>query len=78
VAKRKMSYHCPRREFNSGRPARSLVTVLTELSRLLALNIDKGKGKVVPVLITEHRAMKACWGVEVWLHSFFDLGTRWR
>jgi hypothetical protein len=25
----------------------------------------RGKGKVVPVLLTEH-------------HSFFDLGTRWR
>jgi hypothetical protein len=22
--------------------------------------------------------MKAIWGVEVYLHSFFDLGTRWR
>jgi hypothetical protein len=22
--------------------------------------------------------MKTHWGVEVWLHSFFDLGTRWR
>jgi hypothetical protein len=22
--------------------------------------------------------MKAYGGVEVWLHSFFDLGTRWR
>jgi hypothetical protein len=39
----------------------------------------KSKGKVVPVLfLTKHHAMKAYWGVEVWLHSFFDLGTRWR
>jgi hypothetical protein len=39
----------------------------------------KGKGKVVLVqLLTEHHAMKAYWGVEVQLHSFFDLGTRWR
>jgi hypothetical protein len=22
--------------------------------------------------------MKVYWGVEVYLHSFFDLGTRWR
>jgi len=22
--------------------------------------------------------MKAYWGVEVWLHSYFDLGTIWR
>jgi hypothetical protein len=27
--------------------------------------------------LTDHHAMKAYWGVEVWLHSFFDLGTRW-
>jgi hypothetical protein len=25
-----------------------------------------------------HQAIKAYWGVEVYLHSFFDLGTRWR
>jgi hypothetical protein len=37
------------------------------------------KGKVVPVLpLTEHHAMKAYWGVEVQLHSFFGLGTRRR
>jgi hypothetical protein len=28
--------------------------------------------------LTEHHAMKVYWGVEVQLHSFFDLGTRWR
>jgi hypothetical protein len=28
--------------------------------------------------LTKHHAMKAYWGVEVQLHSFFDLGTRWR
>jgi hypothetical protein len=38
----------------------------------------KGKGKVVPVLLTKHHAMKAYWEVKVYLHSFFDLGTRWR
>jgi hypothetical protein len=38
----------------------------------------KGKGKVVPVLLTEHHAMNAYWGAEVQLHSFFDLGTMWR
>jgi hypothetical protein len=39
----------------------------------------KGKGKVVSVLpLTEHHAMKACWGVEVQLHPFFDLCTRRR
>jgi len=29
------------------------------------------------MLLAEHHAMEACWGVEVWLHSFFDLGTGW-
>jgi hypothetical protein len=34
---------------------------------------------VVPVLLLiEHHAMKAYWGMEVVLHPFFDLGTRWR
>jgi len=36
----------------------------------------KCKGKVAPLLLTEHDAMKAYWGVEVYPHSFFDLGTR--
>jgi hypothetical protein len=32
----------------------------------------------LPCALTEHHAMKAYWGVEIQLHSFFDLGTRWR
>jgi len=28
--------------------------------------------------LTEHHAMKAYWGSEIQLHSFFDLDTRWR
>jgi hypothetical protein len=37
----------------------------------------EGKGKVIPVLfLTEHHAMKAYWGVEVYLQTFFDLGTK--
>jgi hypothetical protein len=41
----------------------------------------KGKGKKVKLslcFLTKHHAMKAHWGVDVQLHSFFDLGTRWR
>jgi hypothetical protein len=35
--------------------------------------------KAVPVLpLPEHHAMKAYGGVEVQLHPFFDLCTRWR
>jgi hypothetical protein len=34
------------------------------------------KVKLSPCL-TKHHAMKTHWGVEVWLHAFFDLGTRW-
>jgi len=43
-------------------------------------HMHEGKGKVVPVLfsLTEHHAMKAYWGVEVWLHALFDLGSRLR
>jgi hypothetical protein len=32
----------------------------------------------VKVNLSKNHAIKAYWGVEVWLHSFFDLGTRWR
>jgi hypothetical protein len=32
--------------------------------------IVKLKGKVVPVLLTEHHTMKMYWGVEVKLHAF--------
>jgi hypothetical protein len=28
------------------------------------------KGKVIPVLSTEHHAMEAYWGMEVWFHTF--------
>jgi hypothetical protein len=41
-------------------------------------NKGKGKGRVVPV--PKHHTMKAYWGVEVWLHLFFDLaldGSEW-
>jgi hypothetical protein len=30
------------------------------------------------LILTEHHAMKAYWGVELLLHSFFNLDTRWR
>jgi hypothetical protein len=41
--------------------------------------LDKGKGKAVLVFIflTEHHTMKAYWGVEVQIHAFFYLGSRW-
>jgi hypothetical protein len=38
VAKRKTLYPC--RDSNPGRPVRSLVTILTELSRLLVTDAD--------------------------------------
>jgi len=28
--------------------------------------------------LTKYHTMKAYWGLEVQLHAFFDLGTRWR
>jgi hypothetical protein len=40
--------------------------------------INEVKVKLTLCFLTEHHAMKAYWGVEVYLHSFFDLGTRWR
>jgi hypothetical protein len=38
----------------------------------------KGKGKVVPVLLTEHHAMKAYWGSGDIAPRILDLGTSWR
>jgi hypothetical protein len=40
VAKRKKSHHCSCRELNSGRPTRSLVTILTELPRFLTTSVE--------------------------------------
>jgi hypothetical protein len=36
------------------------------------------KGKVVPVLLTEHRAMKAYWGSGGIASHILDIGTRLR
>jgi hypothetical protein len=34
---------------------------------------------LVPVrVLTEHHVIKAYWGVELYLHTFYDLGTRWK
>jgi hypothetical protein len=38
----------------------------------------KGKGKAVPVLLTEHNAMKAYWVSGSIAPRILDLGTRWR
>jgi hypothetical protein len=38
----------------------------------------KGKGKVVPALLTEHPAIKAYWGSGGIASRILDLGTRWR
>jgi hypothetical protein len=38
----------------------------------------KDKVKILVLFLTNHHAMKAFGGVEVQLHSFFDLGIRWR
>jgi hypothetical protein len=61
----------------------------TELSRILIwtnksfplLEQIKVKVKVklsLCLFLTQHHAIKAYWGVKVQLHSFFDLGIRWR
>jgi hypothetical protein len=46
---------------------------------LKGLGVDgkgKGKGKLVPVLLTEHHAMKTYWGSGFIAPFVFDLGTR--
>jgi hypothetical protein len=58
--------------------SRDVLILLYSLTYQKAIKI-KFKGKVIPVpFSTEHHAMKAYWGMEVQLHAFFYLGTRWR
>jgi hypothetical protein len=65
---------CPCRDSNPYHPFRSLVTILTELPRFPR----KGKDKVVPVLLTEHHAVKAYWESGGIAPHILDLGTWWR
>jgi len=70
----------PSQESNPCRPAHSLVSVLSEISRLSYENKNKRlrRYKVVPVLQLSTTPWRCIVGVEVWLHTFFDLGTGWR
>jgi len=62
--------------FQNGKKTRS-VFLCDRFTRYQIQSRVQGKGKFVFFFFTEH-AMKAYWGVEVYLHSFFNLGTRWR
>jgi hypothetical protein len=42
------------------------------------MNTTKGKKVKLFLCLTKHHAMKTYWGVEVYLHAFFELDTRWR
>jgi hypothetical protein len=72
ATKRKHTYHC--RESNLGYSARTLVTVITELSRILP---NMSKGKFVPVLnqVPSHEDALGSGGIAP---CIIDLGTRWR
>jgi hypothetical protein len=48
------------------------------ISNLWIISNEFIKVKLPVLFITEYHAMKAYWGVEVQLHVFFDLGTKWR
>jgi hypothetical protein len=41
-------------------------------------NNSEDKGKVVPVILTEHHAMKGFWGSGGIAQHIPDLGTRWK
>jgi hypothetical protein len=60
----------------------SLLVFLHNISQYTLIKVKvKVKAKVrlsLCLFLTEHRVMKAYWGVKVWLHSFFNLCTRWR
>jgi hypothetical protein len=68
---------CPFRESKLRPQARSLVSKQTQLPRIPYVT-SKSKSKVVPVLSTEHHAMKAYWGSRGIAPRIIDLGTRWR
>jgi len=40
--------------------------------------LRRGKGKVVPVILTEHHAMKAYWQSGGIAPCIIEHGTRWR
>jgi hypothetical protein len=54
------------------------MTVVNMISNYREYTLGQGTGKVPVLFLTEYHAMKAYWGVEVQLHAFFNLGTRWR
>jgi hypothetical protein len=54
----KKSYHCPSRELNTGRPARSLVTILTELPRLYTF-----KSETNPLVSTTTCPLRSHWHI---------------
>jgi hypothetical protein len=45
--------------------------IFSERTQTVRVSENKVKGKVVPLLfLTVHHAVKAYWGVEVYLHAF--------
>jgi hypothetical protein len=69
-------------EPRSGRPNTAPVPLSSwSLRRTVCSTFSRSEwkytGKVLCAL-TEHHVMNVYWGVEVYLHSFFNLGTRWR
>jgi hypothetical protein len=52
----------------------------SELPRLFNNNNNNNNNnnKVVPVFLTQHHAIKACWGSRGIASRILDLGTKWR
>jgi D-hexose-6-phosphate mutarotase len=62
----------------AGRWAETGIWNLTNMKRSVNLRM-KVKVKVkLSLCLTNYHAMKAYWGVEVYLHACFDIGTSWR
>jgi hypothetical protein len=51
---------------------------MRKIHLMLASTTHKGESKVVPVLLTEHHAMKAYWGSGGIAPRILDLGIGWR
>jgi len=69
-------YHHRKAHASKSRTGFETTTSVLEWPKPVPTLQDAGKGKVVPVLSTEHHSMKAYWGGEGIAPRIHDLGTR--
>jgi hypothetical protein len=65
-------------DYSDGRSARQKRPLPPQTKSRKTYNKVKVKGRVVPVILIKNYTMKAYGGMQVQLHTFVYLGTRWR